>query len=493
MNDLEARKPEVSYMPINVMDPPYNVKVDGVTDDTLGWQTAINALPTTGGELVCRRGFSILAAPLNLVSKKNVRIKCEARAMEAGGYGTTLLYTGSGTAAFFDARMSEGLRLEGIQLVYNNSLFTGTLVDLRNTSGSGTNDTAFATFDSCWFGGSPGTGGTNSQVLVDLDNTHSISFRDCSFMFGQIGVRGKSIDTNYSNGVLFERCLFEFNFVAHTKNAGDAWHFDTCVFSPLNNGQAGVYRHDANVWAKGMLFTSCWAGDILVASGPHIQFAGRGLTLIGGEWAGENAACTSIVEVNENNCSGITVLGVSFTGPSPYAVKFGAVTGTLGVLIGPCDYLAGIVPSDGAPPNSLVCSATGRWQFGNNASANLYQDGAGTAGLKTDGYFAAVGTIYGSNLSLTGDVVVQTAGRGLQVREGTNAKMGVSTLVAGTVTVSTTAVTATSRILLTGQNSSGTHGELTVSARTAGTSFTITSSSATDTRSVAWIIMDPAP
>lgn len=93
-----------------------------------------------------------------------------------------------------------------------------------------------------------------------------------------------------------------------------------------------------------------------------------------------------------------------------------------------------------------------------------------------------------------GDLILATAGSGLKVKEGgAAARMGAATLVAGTVVVNTTAVTANSRIMLAGQNSSGTHGELTISARTAGTSFTITSSNAADTRSVGWIIFEPAP
>lgn len=69
---------------------------------------------------------------------------------------------------------------------------------------------------------------------------------------------------------------------------------------------------------------------------------------------------------------------------------------------------------------------------------------------------------------------------------------GSATLVGGTVTVSLPQVTANSDIFLTGQNSSGTAGNLTVSSRTAGTSFTITSSSASDTRTVAWLLYEPA-
>lgn len=98
-------------------------------------------------------------------------------------------------------------------------------------------------------------------------------------------------------------------------------------------------------------------------------------------------------------------------------------------------------------------------------------------------------------LATDDDFAIKTAGKGLQVAEGSNAKMGVSAaMVAGTVTISTTAVTANSRIYLTPQ----TLGTVTrpaavgVTARSAGTSFTITSSDATDTSTVAWMIVEPA-
>ena len=93
---------------------------------------------------------------------------------------------------------------------------------------------------------------------------------------------------------------------------------------------------------------------------------------------------------------------------------------------------------------------------------------------------------------ITGDIVLKTAGLGIKIAEGTNARMGTAVLVAGTVTVNTTAVAANSRIYLTSQTDGGTPGWLRVSGRTAGTSFDITSSSATDTSTVAWLIVEPA-
>ena len=99
-----------------------------------------------------------------------------------------------------------------------------------------------------------------------------------------------------------------------------------------------------------------------------------------------------------------------------------------------------------------------------------------------------------ANLIVTGDISASTAGYGFKVKEGSNAKMGVATLVAGTATVSTTAVTASSRIFLTRQTTSGTLGSsVDVTAVSAGTSFTITANgSILDTSTVAWLLIEPA-
>lgn len=93
-----------------------------------------------------------------------------------------------------------------------------------------------------------------------------------------------------------------------------------------------------------------------------------------------------------------------------------------------------------------------------------------------------------------GNLRISLAGKGLRIKEGSNAKMGVSTLVAGTVTVSNTSITANSRILLTKQDS-GTPvalGAIRVSARSAGVSFDITSDNVVDTSDILWVIIEPA-
>lgn len=90
--------------------------------------------------------------------------------------------------------------------------------------------------------------------------------------------------------------------------------------------------------------------------------------------------------------------------------------------------------------------------------------------------------------NLVGRPVADTASFSGTAPAGLSA--GVATLSSGAVVVATTSVTSVSRITLTAQDNSST-GALRVSARTAGTSFTITSSNAGDSGVVAWEIREP--
>jgi hypothetical protein len=96
-------------------------------------------------------------------------------------------------------------------------------------------------------------------------------------------------------------------------------------------------------------------------------------------------------------------------------------------------------------------------------------------------------------LTVAGNIAVSSVGNGLKIAEGANAKMGTATLVAGTVTVNTTAVTANSRIFLTAQTlgTIARPAAVGVTARTAGVAFTITSGDVADTSTVAWLIVEP--
>jgi hypothetical protein len=106
--------------------------------------------------------------------------------------------------------------------------------------------------------------------------------------------------------------------------------------------------------------------------------------------------------------------------------------------------------------------------------------------------FWTINSVEVGQFTSAGNFTVNTVGAGLRVKEGSNAKQGTATLVAGHVVVANTSVTAASRIFLTSQVDGGTPGFLRVSSRVAGTSFTVDSSNGADTSTVAYQIFEPA-
>lgn len=168
------------------------------------------------------------------------------------------------------------------------------------------------------------------------------------------------------------------------------------------------------------------------------------------------------------------------------------VTSTTGGTTGPLLHLR-----NGGTGALVQVAADGDLDFGSGTGATdtkLYRSGVNA--LETPGFFAMGSGQSGGQFSIFGNAAnslrLGSGGGGIAVAEGANARMGVATLVAGTVTVANTSVTANTRIFLTSNADGGTPGTVRVSARVAGTSFTITSSSGADTSTVAYLLMEPA-
>lgn len=134
------------------------------------------------------------------------------------------------------------------------------------------------------------------------------------------------------------------------------------------------------------------------------------------------------------------------------------------------------------------------WGPGNAATdTDLFRSSTGS--LMTDGFFGMASgqssgdfTVYTGNLKA---LRAGTAGGGLAITEGANARLGTLVLTGATpVVVPNTSVTATTRILLTANAPGGTPGHFWVSARTAGTSFSVTGT-AGDTSTVAYLLVEP--
>lgn len=122
-----------------------------------------------------------------------------------------------------------------------------------------------------------------------------------------------------------------------------------------------------------------------------------------------------------------------------------------------------------------------------------------TAAAPSSGLAVSGNTLLGTStdnltdkLQVSGNIAIVNAGGKIKVATGTNASVGTATLVAGTVTVNTTAVAAGSLIFVSRNTPGGTTGSLSAPSASivAGTSFVINSSSNTETSTVNWWIVN---
>lgn len=101
---------------------------------------------------------------------------------------------------------------------------------------------------------------------------------------------------------------------------------------------------------------------------------------------------------------------------------------------------------------------------------------------------ATLGAITATN----GNLVLGTTGNKLLIATGPNASIGTATLSGGSVVVASSAVTASSIILLTRNTPGGTPGQLSTPSASIlpGTSFFIDSTEASETSTVNWLIIN---
>jgi hypothetical protein len=184
---------------------------------------------------------------------------------------------------------------------------------------------------------------------------------------------------------------------------------------------------------------------------------------------------------------GTTSLGTTHMGAADATQQTVTTTGGSVVGVG--------VKTTGDAQNRTAILGNGTIQFSDGtAAADATIARTGVNALQADTFFRVKTGQSDGDYSVFGNLKIGTVGTGIQVKQGANATFGTVTLVTGSATVNTTKVTANSVIFLTVQ-SLGTVTSpkaMCVFNKTAGTSFQIASSDATDTSVVGWWIVEPA-
>ena len=261
----------------------------------------------------------------------------------------------------------------------------------------------------------------------------------------------------------------------------------TNLFLGANNddGSAGYIEiHGASSTA-----TTGTGGRVRIKTGAGGATSGNGgdlLVVVGDSGAaGDGGDITVTAGAGADTGGGISLTcGAGVAGAGGSALLYGG--GSTNAAGGDVDLTAG--DAAGAGNGGTAYLYAGDSDSGSGGTVDIT---AGNSTSGTDGTITLT-TAGGAVHVDGGQLKVMALGKGLSIAEGADAKMGTAVLVAGTVTVATTAVTANSRIFLTNNAPGGTPGFLHISARTASTSFDITSSNGADTSTIAWMIVEPS-
>lgn len=150
-----------------------------------------------------------------------------------------------------------------------------------------------------------------------------------------------------------------------------------------------------------------------------------------------------------------------------------------------------------ASTSGPITFITGSGGTSGNSGSITFQTGPAVGGTVGNILFeignTTVLTIVSTGAQIAGNLSLTAIGNKFAIKEGVNASMGLGTLVGGTLTVANTLITANTRIFIVNQGGGvvANIGDLYISARVAGISFTVTSTNAADTSSFAWLLVEP--
>lgn len=445
----------------------YGAKGDGTTDDTTACQAAITAAINAGGGTVFFPvGTYLLSAALT-VTASGIALRGDVRADTDNDLGSVL----KAKSAFAGANLVKVSQSGTPTQPLTGITVSGLTFDGNSKTGTSVNGLYFCAYNSlvtdCQFGFMSGHGFYAVGVSGATWNTYntkvtsSISHDNGGSGFYWDTFTDDTMEQNchsFSNAVDGSFVAGTGHFIQGCHNYGNTQNGCTILNGAgaaqitgsefESNGHYGIELRDTSGGAYSTLITGC-------------DFHDNG-------GATNNTYDDIIISSQSAHGGQATIVGCTFGGGGTNKPRYG-------INLPSGQSQASVIIGNTAPDGAAVFG-TGFLNIGgttNVAAGNSTGTGAD--------FQVAVGS-----------VDVQAAGQGIKVAEGSNAKQGTATLNGTTaVVVSNTSVTANSRIFLTIQSPGGTPASPYVSARTAGTSFSIKSTGASDTSTVAYFITEP--
>ncbi len=302
----------------------YNVKDfgatgDGVTDDTQAIQQALATLPTHGGTLLFPKGTYLVSSTLDFTNKLSRKLLgVGASRANNDVQSVDLVYTAS-TGSLINADGTRGLEIGGINLAYSHASYTGTLININQTSGS--TNAAWIYLHDGRIGGLSTSSGT-AAALIALDLCYDVTIERNSLLNAVIAIKGSTVSVVNANAITIKDNLFlqSTSGTAHIQAGGAAWNILHNTFEPVTSAVAGTFD-TTSVGVRGLTYHGNWHGD--ASSGTWVQVTGgalNGASFMGNEMQGTGTSqCLSLgasvgvsIQGNMLECAGNSIdLGTS--------------------------------------------------------------------------------------------------------------------------------------------------------------------------------------
>lgn len=375
----------------NVKD--YGALGDGSNDDTAAIQSAITAIPATGGKLFFPAGSFKCTGTLDFSNRRNIIVQ-GVGGTSGGATTASLLWTSqTGSGTFLNVKGTAGVLFEDMQIAYSSASFTGRVIDYRIGSG----DAAYGGTKNCLV---TGLSGVATARLVDTDQAIFLTFTNSVFGGADIAIYGKATNGSFSNGIRMIGCTFNSCTTVALRNPGN-WQIIACGFEGTGASAAKALDHDTGVFCRGLLVQGCWSGD--TTGGTTFKVAGKAIVIAGNYIGASSGTGVSVdgnssgVNISYNEFDGCTTaVNVSSGTHEPFVVVNNTYTSVTTKLVGYANLPAG------------------SWYQDTDRASPIFKS------LYIDGGLDVTGDI---TLSAGSDFVVDTA-TGTRVGTATTQKLG---------------------------------------------------------------------
>ena len=340
----------------------YGARCDGSADDTAAFNACLQAAQNGGGG-VCMvpatvTNSCVIAQRINMQGFQGVALAGPPDVIP--NTTPTLLFTGGNSwAPLINMQSTSRVSLKNLDLVYNNSGFTGHFIDLSSPT-----LTIMDSITDCDIQGTQGVA-VGANGVIYLDKAINVNIERNVFQWAQNGIVGAASTSSFANVIHVRDNFFQWFGGIMMINFGQSWVIEGNTFEMPGSSTIYPIALDGNgVGCTGCTISGNWIGDTSSTFTSWLVQGGfQGTSFIGNHIEGY---------ANARSASGIYMggSGVSITGNNFFSlsIAIGIPSGGNGLITQGNSYSSVNTSVWGTPTTGVIEDLSGHPSFYGNVS-----------------------------------------------------------------------------------------------------------------------------